>query len=122
MRLAVNTDTATWAFRPGFIRDHLATEGLEPEPAIRAGPTPARRSGFLLGRIAKVGSTREDCLVLVLRTNKGEIELHGTSWTRVFEGDDVLPLGDLWGFVGAEVIIAWGREGRVHVIESVAIQ
>jgi hypothetical protein len=100
----------------------LATEGLEPEPAISAGPAPARRSGFLLGGIAKVGSTREGRLVLVLRTNEGEIELHGTSWTRVFDGDDVLPLGDLWGFVGTDVVIAWGREGRVHMIESVAIQ
>jgi hypothetical protein len=96
-------------------------EDTKREPTTGILPMP-RMHSTVLGHIARVSSTREGRLVLVVGTDDGEVELHGTRWTHAFHGDDALPLGDLWHYVGSDAVVNWVPEGRLRAIESITIR
>lgn len=114
-------EVATWRL-PGSGAAGAATADIEGRVVARSGSAWGLGRRCLQGPIVRVGSTREGRLALVVRTKDGEIELHGTSRTQVFDAQKALPLGDLWNYVGSEAVITWRWQDQSRAAESVAIR
>jgi hypothetical protein len=76
----------------------------------------------VLARIAQVSPTREGRLAVRLHTDKGEFEFLVASWAAVLDAEVVVPIGDLWSYIGSKAFISCGREDDTLVIESIAFR